>query len=183
MTLIVDVSAFVSDAAITWADPTLLPVTVVAAPDAGATVATEPGVLVQLTARSVTTVPLTSVTVAVRLFVLAAPERRHRVRRGRDRHVPDRRLHRHQRIRRRSFPRSSPSTCVDPDGDGRSRVRSRPRSATAVLFDLPRDDAPRENAADRILRHRGQLRRVADEDRVGAQRRDRHAGDRHRSSP
>jgi hypothetical protein len=71
--LIVDVSAFVSDVAITWADPTLLPVTVVDAPDDGATVATEPGVLVQFTVRSVTTVPFTSCTVDVRLFVLAAP--------------------------------------------------------------------------------------------------------------
>ena len=50
-----------------------MPVSVVEAPDAGATVATEPGVLVQFTARSVTTVPFTSVTVAVRTRVLAEP--------------------------------------------------------------------------------------------------------------
>jgi len=69
----VDVSAFVSDVATTVAEPTPLPVTVVEAPDAGATVATEPGVLVQLTERSVTTVPFTSVTVAVRTRVFAEP--------------------------------------------------------------------------------------------------------------
>jgi hypothetical protein len=51
-----------------------LPDNVVEGPDAGDMVATEPGVLVQLTARSVTTLPLTSLIVAVRVFVLAAPE-------------------------------------------------------------------------------------------------------------
>ncbi len=73
ITLMFAVSAFVSDFATTVAEPTPLPVTVVEAPDAGATVATDPGALVQLTTRSVTTVPFTSVTVAVRVRVLAEP--------------------------------------------------------------------------------------------------------------
>ena len=68
-----DVSDFVSDVAITRAAPTLFPVMVVDAPDEGEIVATEPGALVQFTTRSVTTVPFTSVTVAERVRVLAAP--------------------------------------------------------------------------------------------------------------
>src|SRR5262245_58393688 len=56
ITLIDAVSAFVSDAAMTWAVPTLTPVTVVDAPDAGETVAAD-DVLVQFTTRSVTTIP------------------------------------------------------------------------------------------------------------------------------
>ncbi len=74
ITLMFAVSAFVSDAAITVAEPTFFPVTVVEGPEAGDTVATEPGALVQLTTRSVTTVPFTSVTVAVISLVLAAPD-------------------------------------------------------------------------------------------------------------
>jgi hypothetical protein len=73
ITLMFAVSAFVSDAAITLAAPTLFPVTVVEAPDVGETVATAPGLLVQFTTRSVTTVPFTSVTVAAMVLVLAAP--------------------------------------------------------------------------------------------------------------
>ena len=125
MTLIVDVSAFVSDAAITWADPTLLPVTVVAAPDAGATVATEPGVPVQLTARSVTTVPLTSVIVAVRLFVLAAPELVTESTAGTTVTFPTGAFI-DTSVSTRSFPRSSPSP-ASIRRRWRSRVPSRPR--------------------------------------------------------
>ena len=53
---------------VTSAVPTFFPDSVVLAPLPGETVATEPGVLVQLMVRSVTTVPLTSLTVADMTF-------------------------------------------------------------------------------------------------------------------
>jgi hypothetical protein len=71
ITLTADVSAFVSDNATTDAVPTVFPVTVVVAPLAGETEAIAPAVLVQLTTRSVTTVPRTSFTVADIVSVFA----------------------------------------------------------------------------------------------------------------
>ena len=101
---------------------------------AGETVATAPGVLVQLTARSVTTVPFTSFTVAVRLFVLAAPDVVTESTAGATVTVPTGALI-DTSVFDPLFPSLVAVIVAVPDGDAASRGRSRSPSRRPVLFD------------------------------------------------